>query len=120
MCFHLQAQTGMRRCAVILAILCFAAAAPLQAQQQFRAAWADVFHVGMTSQSDVNTMVSSLVAGHYNAVVVQVLGYMDNAVGGSHGAHWKSSIVPWSSRVTASFDPLAYLCTQAHANGIEV
>src|SRR5436309_6788781 len=112
-----RACAGMRRCAVALAILYYAT--PLPAQQ-FPAAWADVFHVGMTSQSDVNTMVSTLVAGRYNAVVVQVLGYMDNAVGGSHGAHWKSSIVPWSSRVTASFDPLAYLCAQAHANGIEV
>ena len=64
-------------------------------------------------------MVSTLVAGRYNAVIVQVLGYMDNSVA-SHGAHWKSSIVPWSSRVTASFDPLGYLCQQAHANGIEV
>ncbi len=87
--------------------------------QEFRAAWADVFHVGMGSTSEVNTMVSQLVAGHYNAVIVQVLGYMDNSVS-SHGAHWKSSILPWSSRVTASFDPLAYLCQQAHANGIEV
>ncbi len=64
-------------------------------------------------------MVSKLVAGRYNAVVVQVLGYMDNTTA-SHGAHWKSSIVPRSSRVTASFDPLAYVCQQAHANGIQV
>ena len=88
--------------------------------QQFRAAWADVFHSGMGSQSEVNTMISKLVAGRYNAVIVQVLAYMDNAGGASHGAHWKSSIIPWSSRTTASFDPLGYLCQQAHANGIEV
>jgi uncharacterized lipoprotein YddW (UPF0748 family) len=103
---------------VALAVLCLASAASLQAQQ-FRAAWADIFHVGLTSQSDVNTMVSKLVTGRYNAVVVQVLGYMDNSVA-SHGAHWKSAIVPRSSRVTTGFDPLAYLCQQAHANGIEV
>ncbi|MDB6029436.1 MAG: hypothetical protein JWM68_5659 [Verrucomicrobiales bacterium] len=87
--------------------------------QEFRAAWADVFHVGLTSQADVNTMVSTLVSGNYNAVVVQVEGYMDNS-SASHGAHWKSAILPWSSRVTAGFDPLAYLCQQAHASGIEV
>ena len=87
--------------------------------QQFRAAWADVFHVGMGSQTEVNNMVSALVTGHYNAVIVQVLAYHDNT-SAFHGAHWKSSIVPWSPRVTASFDPLAYLCQQAHANGIEV
>lgn len=65
-------------------------------------------------------MVSSLVAGQYNVVIVQVLGYMDRTASAAHGAHWKSNILPWSTRVTSSFDPLAYLCTQAHANGIEV
>ncbi|PYJ07268.1 MAG: hypothetical protein DME25_04245 [Verrucomicrobia bacterium] len=109
----------VRRGLLLLAILCSAKTFPMHAQQ-FRAAWADVFHVGMGSQSEVNTMVSSLVAGRYNVVIVQVLGYMDNNGANSHGAHWKSSILPWSPRVTASFDPLAYLCTQAHANGIQV
>jgi uncharacterized lipoprotein YddW (UPF0748 family) len=115
--FHVRTFTGVWRLAVSLAILC--CAAPLHAQE-FRAAWADVFHVGMSSQTEVNNMVSTLVSGHYNAVIVQVVGYMDNAVGASHGAHWQSSILPWSSRVKASFDPLAALCQQAHANGIEV
>ena len=108
----------LRRSAVVLVFFYFAIVSRLHAQE-FRAAWADVFHVGMGSTTEVNNMVSKLVSGHYNAVVVQVLGYMDNSTA-SHGAHWKSNIVPWSSRVTASFDPLAYLCTQAHANGIEV
>jgi uncharacterized lipoprotein YddW (UPF0748 family) len=87
--------------------------------QQFRAAWADVFHVGMQNSSQVNTMISKLVAGHYNAVIVQVLAYMDNTPS-SHGAYWKSNILPRSAYVTSTFDPLAYLCQQAHANGIEV
>ena len=87
--------------------------------QEFRAAWADVFHVGMGSTTEVNNMVSALVTGHYNAVVVQVVAYMDGG-SSSHGALYKSNILPWSTRVTSSFDPLAYLCTQAHANGIEV
>ena len=87
--------------------------------QEFRAAWADIFHAGLGSTNEVNSMVSTLVSGRYNVVIVQVLGYMDNSVT-SHGAHWKSNIVPRSSRVTASFDPLAYLCQQAHVNGIEV
>ena len=109
---------ALRRSGLLLATLPFASVLSGSAQE-FRATWADVFHVGMGSQAEVNTMVSTLVTGHYNAVVVQVLGYMDSGVS-SHGAHWKSSILPWSTRVTASFDPLAYLCTQAHANGIEV
>lgn len=87
--------------------------------QEFRAAWADVFHAGMGSTTEVDAMVSTLVSGHYNAVIVQVVAYMDNS-SASHGAQYKSNILPRSSRVTTSFDPLAYLCQQAHANGIEV
>ncbi|MDB6124954.1 MAG: hypothetical protein JWQ71_3947 [Pedosphaera sp.] len=107
------------RIVVLLAGLWFAMTISSSAQE-FRAAWADVFHVGMSSTTEVDNMVSTLVSGHYNVVIVQVLGYMDNAVGASHGAHWKSNILPWSSRVKSTFDPLAYLCQQAHANGIEV
>src|ERR1043166_9765256 len=106
------------RRAVLTAALCLGLA-KLSAAQEFRAAWADVFHAGMGSSSEVDAMVATLVSGHYNAVIVQVLAYMDNSTP-SHGAHWKSSILPWSSRVTSSFDPLAYLCQRAHANGIEV
>src|SRR4051812_20031725 len=87
--------------------------------QEFRAAWADVFHVGMGSSAEVDNMVATLVSSRYNAVIVEVLAFMDNSTA-SHGAHWKSNIVPWSSRVTAGFDPLTYLCQRAHLNGIEV
>ncbi len=66
--------------------------------QEFRAAWADVFHVGMGSSNEVNNMVSTLVSGRYNALIIQVVGYMDNSVA-SHGAMWKSNILPRSSRV---------------------
>jgi uncharacterized lipoprotein YddW (UPF0748 family) len=109
---------ALRRNLFLLLTLCLATPGPLLAQE-FRAAWADVFHAGMGSQTEVNNIVSALVTGHYNALVVQVVGYMDSG-SSSHGAQYKSTILPWSTRVTASFDPLAYLCTQAHANGIEV
>src|SRR5436305_12669874 len=107
-----------RKVLLILAALSLVYGCPASAQQ-FRAAWADVFHVGMQNASQVNTMVSQLAAGRYNAVIVQVQAYMDNTPS-SHGAYWKSNILPRSAYVTASFDPLAYLCAQAHANGIEV
>lgn len=108
-----------RSAAKLLIALLFLVNPTLHAQQQFRAAWADIFHVGMQNSSQVDTMVNTLVSGHYNAVIVQVLGYMDQQTP-SHGAYWKSSIVPTSGYVTSTFDPLAYLCTKAHANGIEV
>jgi len=117
---HRPPRTGLG--ALLLAALLSLAggATPASAAEEFRAAWADVFHVGMSSAAEVDTMVSTLVSGRYNAVVVQVLAYMDRNGYASHGAHWKSSILPWSTRVTSSFDPLAYLCTKAHANGIQV
>src|SRR5512137_1250094 len=86
------------RGAMLLAVLLFAAGATPSLAQEFRAAWADVFHVGMSSTNEVNTMVSTLVAGRYNAVVVQVVAYMDSNGFGSHGAHWQSNILPWSPR----------------------
>ena len=64
-------------------------------------------------------MVSTLVAGRYNAVIVQVVAYMDTS-SASHGSYYKSSILPWCGYTTSGFDPLAYLITKAHANGIEV
>jgi uncharacterized lipoprotein YddW (UPF0748 family) len=110
---------GRRRFVAAFSVVCLAAIPSLRAQQ-FRAAWADVFHPGMESSSQVDAMVTRLVAGRYNAVVVQVLAYMDKTSSPTHGAYWKSSVLPWSGYVTANFDPLAYLCARAHANGIEV
>src|SRR5258706_6497988 len=105
MCFNAQAHGHGRQCALILAILCFSVSfIPLRAQQQFRAAWADIFHVGMGSTTEVNNMGSSLVPGHYNAVIVQAVGYMDQP--GASGSHWpqyQESIISWSTRVTSGF-----------------
>jgi uncharacterized lipoprotein YddW (UPF0748 family) len=117
MTLHFRARVP-RKLGSALVVGLLAGATPLHAQQ-FRAAWADVFHAGMQSSSQVNTMITNLVNGHYNAVIVQVLAYHDNAVA-SHGAYWKSAIVPWSGYTTASFDPLAYVCQAAHASGIQV
>lgn len=113
-------RSGRRRPLVVLALsLALSPFLSYGQTPEFRAAWADVFHVGMGSTTEVDNMVNTLANGHYNAVIVQVLAYMDNTPA-SHGAHWKSAILPWSSRVKANFDPLAYLCQQAHAKGIEV
>lgn len=87
---------------------------------EFRAFWAVVFQQGYKSAAQIDTMVAAAVAGHYNVILVQMLAYQDAGTS-SHGAYWNSSIVPKATDISpASFDPLAYLCTQAHANGIEV
>ena len=123
-CFAMGTSSLLRwsklRRGLLFALLLFALGTTSSPAQEFRAAWVDIFHNGMGSASEVDTLVSTLASGNYNAVIVQVLGYMDMIGTASHGAHWQSSILPWSPRVKANFDPLAYLCTQAHAAGIEV
>ncbi len=93
---------------------------PAWGQAQFRAIWADAFHAGYKSTSQIDTLVSRCVAGRYNAIIAEVLAYHDN-VGGGHGAYWNSVIVPKAADISpTSLDPLAYLCQKAHENGIEV
>ncbi len=88
-------------------------------QPAFRAFWADAFSPGFKSASEINAMVGRAQQGNYNAIVAEVLAYQDDR-GGGHGAYWHSDIVPWADEVSTGFDPLAYLCQQAHAQGIEV
>lgn len=95
----------------------FVEAAPVPAE--FRAFWADAFHVGFKSTSQIDTMVSRAVAGNYNAIIAEVLAYQDAGTS-AHGAYWNSSIVPKATDVSGGIDPLAYLVQQAHAQGIEV
>ncbi|MFQ5807453.1 MAG: glycoside hydrolase family 10 protein [Phycisphaerae bacterium] len=85
----------------------------------FRAFWADAFHSGFKSTSQINSLVSRAVTGNYNAIIAEVLAYHDRGAGG-HGAYWNSSIVPKASDISGSLDPLAYLVAQAHAADIEV
>lgn len=86
---------------------------------EFRAFWADAFQVGFKSTSQINALVNRAVAGRYNAIIAEVLAFHDTG-GNGRGAYWNSSIVPRASDIPAGFDPLAYLITQAHANGLEV
>ena len=101
-----------------LALASFGAIAA-DAQPAIRGVWVDAFHSGFKSTSQVNTLVSRAASGNYNAIFAEVLAYHDDN-GGGHGAYWNSSIVPKADDVSASFDPLAYLVTQAHTAGIEV
>lgn len=103
----------------LIAALCAACPTLVQADTEYRAAWADAFHSGFKSTSQINSLVSRLVAGRYNMIFAEVLAYHDTGSSG-HGAYWNSSIVPKASDITGGIDPLAYLIQQAHANGIEV
>ena len=106
---------------ILATVAALAAAAPTFADDPpvFRAFWADAFHSGFKSTSEINTMVSRAAQGNYNAIFAEVLAYHDRGSSG-HGAYWNSSILPKAADISGSFDPLAYLVTQAHAAGIEV
>ncbi|UCG16403.1 MAG: family 10 glycosylhydrolase [Phycisphaerales bacterium] len=108
-----------RTLVVVVALGVLSCVGSVSAQSEFRGFWVDAFHPGFKTTSQINDMVNRAVTGNYNAIVAEVLAYQDNA-GSGHGAYWKSSIVPWASEVAWNFDPLAYLCQQAHAQGIEV
>lgn len=88
-------------------------------QTSFRGTWADAFHVGFKNSSQVNQMVGYAVQGNYNAIIAEVMAYQDN-VGGGHGAYWTSDYIPKATDAATGFDPLSYLCQQAHAQGLEV
>ncbi|MBN2445543.1 MAG: family 10 glycosylhydrolase [Phycisphaerae bacterium] len=85
----------------------------------FRAFWADAFHTGYKSTTDINNLVSRAVTGNYNAIIVEVMAYQDRGVSG-HGAYWNSSIVPKATDIQSGLDPLSYLVSRAHTYGIEV
>lgn len=86
---------------------------------QFRAFWADAFHVGYKSQTQIDEMIARARTGRYNAIIVEALAFHDN-VGSGHGAYWNSAIVPKATDISGGIDPLAYLVQQAHTYGIEV
>ncbi|MCP4250726.1 MAG: family 10 glycosylhydrolase [bacterium] len=99
-------------------VLAFATTAETRAAE-FRGFWADAFHVGFKSASQIDSMVSRAVTGNYNAIIAEVLAYHDTGAS-AHGAYWNSAIVPKASDISGGIDPLAYLVQQAHANGLEV
>ena len=105
--------------ALVTALTLAAAHLPVSADGVFRAFWADAFHSGFKSTSQIDSLVARAVAGKYNAIIPEVLAYHDTA-GGGHGAYWNSSLVPKATDISGGIDPLAYLVQKAHAAGIEV
>ena len=92
---------------------------PTFAIEQLRAVWADAFHEGFKSTSQIDDLVNRCLEGRYNAIVAEVMAYQDS--GSGHGAYWISSILPKASDIDRNLsDPLSYLCERAHSSGIEV
>lgn len=82
--------------------------------EQYRAFWADAFHPGYKSPSEVDQMIDDLVKAQANAVIVEV-----RSRGGSY---FTDSIEPPAedSAYSPTFDALRYVIEKAHAKGIEV
>jgi uncharacterized lipoprotein YddW (UPF0748 family) len=79
---------------------------------EFRALWADAYHVGIKSRQQIDELVETAVAGNLNALVVQVRRRGDT--------YYPSTVDPWAPDATPGFDALATLIERAHAAGIEV
>lgn len=88
-------------------------------QPEFRAIWADAFHAGFKSTSEIDTMIAWALAGNYNAIIPEVLAFHDQT-GSGHGAYWDSGIVPMATDISGGIDPLYELVQRAHAAGLEV
>ncbi len=79
---------------------------------EFRGLYVDAFHPGFKTHQEVTQMVTAAKAANVNALIVQVRKRGD--------AYYNSAIEPKASDISADYDPLADVITQAHAQGIEV
>ena len=84
-------------------------AATAVAPPEYRALWVDAFHEGIHSRAEIDRLVATAQRAHLNALFVQVRKAGD--------AYYSKSLEPraWDIFAPASFDPLAYLLSRAHA-----
>jgi len=77
-----------------------------QTNAEFRAFWADAFHNGYKTASQVTKLVADVRAANCNAILVQARKRGD--------AYYNSSYEPKASDISSSFDPLQDLIDKAH------
>lgn len=83
------------------------AAAPLwAAAPEYRVLWVDLFHAGLRSQKEADTMLETAHKAGYNTIVIEVRKACD--------AYYDSQMEPKNPAVQAGFDPLHYITTRAH------
>ncbi|MGC8741316.1 MAG: family 10 glycosylhydrolase [Candidatus Sumerlaeaceae bacterium] len=73
---------------------------------EYRMLWVDVFHPGLRTPQEIDTMLAMARQANFNAVLVQMRKACD--------AFYDSQIEPKNEALRADFDPLAYLLNQAH------
>ena len=84
------------------------APAPAAGRDEYRCLWVDVFHEGIFTPAQCDTMVATARAAGYNAIFVQVRKAFD--------AYYESGVEPKNSTI-GSFDPLAHIIRAAHGGG---
>ena len=84
-----------------------------QSPPEFRAAWADTWHNGMNSASQITTMINTLRGANYNVVIPEVRRCGD--------AYYDSAYEPRANDIIdpLPFDPLQDCIDKAHAAGME-
>lgn len=84
----------------------FCTPSALAAREEYRAIWVDVFHKGLKTQADVDTMIDTVRAAGYNAIIVQMRKACD--------AYYNSGVELKNRAVADGFDPLGYIISRAH------
>jgi len=88
---------------IIVLWLCGAIA---PAAPEYRMLWVDVFHPGLRTPQEIDTMIATARRANYNAIIVQMRKACD--------AFYNSSVEPKNEAISADFDPLAYIIERAH------
>ncbi|MCX7624682.1 MAG: family 10 glycosylhydrolase [Candidatus Sumerlaeaceae bacterium] len=73
---------------------------------EYRMLWVDVFHPGLRTPSEIDTMISVARQANYNALIVQMRKACD--------AFYDSSVEPKNETLARDFDPLAHIIKKAH------
>src|SRR5437016_3399661 len=94
------------RARALLIVALFALSPAARARDEYRVLWVDVFHAGLRTPSEIDTMIQTARAANYNAVFVQVRKACDS--------YYNSSVEPKSEKIDPQFDPLAYCIQRAH------
>lgn len=95
---------GAGRLLLLLSLFLFAQVACAKAE--YRALWVDIFHDGLRSKAEADTMMKTARDAGYNTIIIQVRKACD--------ACYTSTFEPRSLAIEAGFDPLAYILEQAH------
>ncbi len=95
---------GAGRAMLLLSL--FLLAQTVFSKAEYRALWVDVFHDGLRSKAEADTMLQTAREAGYNTLIIEVRKACD--------AYYNSGMEPKNPAVQDGFDPLGYIIEQAH------